>query len=378
VSGTSFRLIGHREAVALLRHGLAAERVSHAYLLTGPRGVGRRTLAIQLAQALNCTGATGGDRPCGECRQCRLIQRGVHPDVRVVRRAPERRAILLRAPNPAGPPRPFLDNVESIQADAQLRPADGRKKVYIVLNAEELAEEAANRLLKTIEEPTPFVHFVLTASDRGAVLPTIASRCQELRLRTVPRADLARALVEVGAADLERAAELAALAAGCPGWALAAAHDASALRQRAEDVGELHAALGASRLERLVQARALAERWWSNPERMRTLLRAWLAWWRDVLLVQLGLEARIAHIQPTERAALERAGASIPLSAVRAAQAQARQTLEDLDANVNARLTLDLLLLRLPELASLAGSGARVQSARRRLVEATPNPDPEP
>jgi DNA polymerase III subunit delta' len=344
----AFHLIGQQQAVALLEHGLETGRLAHAYLLTGPAGIGRRTLALQLAQALNCEAEPPSERPCRACRACRLIERGVHPDVRMVKRAPERKAILLRAPGPAGAPRPFLDNVEAIQSDAQLRPADGRTKVYIILNAEELAEDAANRLLKTIEEPTVFVRFVLTASDRGALLPTIASRCQELRLRPVPRAELAQALVAGGVADAETAAQLAALAGGAPGWAIQAARTPDVLRQRMLDLAELHAALSAGRLERLVRARAVAETWWTNPDRVRSLLRAWLAWWRDVLLVQLGLTARISHLQAEERAALASTATAVSFAAACAAQARARQTLEDLEANVNARLALDLLYLALP------------------------------
>jgi DNA polymerase-3 subunit delta' len=344
----AFHLIGQQQAVAQLQHGLETGRLAHAYLITGPRGVGRRTLALQLAQALNCEAEPASDRPCGACRACRLIERGVHPDVRMVKRAPERKSILLRAPSPAGPPRPFLDNVETIQADAQLRPADGRTKVYLILNAEELAEDAANRLLKTIEEPTAYVRFILTASDRGALLPTIASRCQELRLRPVPRPELAQALVDSGVTDTANAPELAALAAGAPGWAIQAAATPDLLRQRMLDLAELHGALGAGRLERLVRSRAIAETWWSNPDRVRGLLRAWLAWWRDVLLVQLGLGSHISHLQAEERAALASAADAVSFQAACEAQAKARQTLEDLDANVNARLALDLLFLALP------------------------------
>ncbi len=342
------RVIGHANAVALLRRGIARGRTAHAYLLTGPRGVGRRTLALELAKALNCL-ADPADRPCGACRPCRLIERGVHPDVRVVRRAPERKVILLRAPTGAPPPKDYADNVEFIQADAQLRPADGRKKVYLILNAEELQPEAASRLLKTLEEPTPYVHFVLTAADRGAVLPTIVSRCQELPLRPVPRAALAEALVRRGLADEERANRLAALAAGRPGWALAAARDPAVLDAREADARALFDALGADRLGRLAIARGLTERWSSQPEAVRATLRVWLGWWRAVLLAQLGLGERVALAHPGEA---ERAQAAARLAPAQAREAQARvqQTLADLDANVNPRLALDLLLLRLPSL----------------------------
>ncbi len=339
------RIIGHAEAVALLRRGALLDRVSHAYLVTGPRGVGRRTLALELAKTLNCL-AEPAARPCNACRQCRLIDRGVHPDVRVVKRASDRKTILLRASG-GSPPRDFTDNVEFIQSDAQLRPADGRKKIYVILNAEDLQPEAANRLLKTIEEPTAYVHFVLTATDRGAVLPTIVSRCQELPLRPVRRPDLARALVERGLADPGRAARLAALANGRPGWALASATDAAVFDVHQGDLRHLRDALSADRLSRLVMARGLADRWSAQPDAVRATLRAWLGWWRDLLLTQLGLGDRAVDAGADESGAAAAAGV-VRADQARAAQALVQRTLADLESNVNARLALDLLMLRLP------------------------------
>lgn len=328
-------LIGHADTMAAVRRGLAGDRLSHAYLITGPRGVGRRTLALEIAKMLNCEAPTQ-HRPCGQCRSCRLIGRGVHPDVRVIKRAPDRREIIK-------------DDVAFIQSDAQLRPADGRKKAYLVLNVEELGTLPANRLLKTIEEPTHFVHFLLTAADRAVVLPTIASRCQELRLRPVPQAELAAALVARNLVEADVAARVAALSGGRPGVALASAQDPSFLSRHETDVSDLYTLLAANRLQRLVYARTLADRWSPNRDAVQRTLRTWLTWWRDVLLVQLGLPERTLHRTNAELRALTGAAQQIPVHQARTAQAHVQQTLTDLDANVNARLALDLLLLRLPQ-----------------------------
>lgn len=340
------RLIGHQEVVALLRRAIAGGRASHAYLFTGPRGVGRRTLGVELAKALNCL-ASPDQRPCEACRQCRLIERGVHPDVRLVKRSPDRKIISLRAQS-APTARNYADSVEFIQSDAQLRPADGRAKVYLILNAEELGADAANRLLKTLEEPASFVHFVLSASDRGAVLPTIASRCQEVRLLPMPRAELARALVDERLANEETAAMAAALASGRPGRALQLVRDPDALEVYRADVGDLHRALVAGRLERLQAARLLVDRWSSQPEAVRGTLRTWAAWWRDVLLLQLGLAQLVAPGAGASRESPRHAADRVPPAAVREALRHVQGALQDLEANVNPRLTLDLLLLRLP------------------------------
>lgn len=339
-------MIGHEAAQAWLRRALQTDRLAHAYLITGPRSVGKRTFALEIAKALNCLAPEVADRPDHTCQQCRMIERGVHPDVRLVRRAPERRMIAMRA---SGPPREIADNVEFIQADAPLRPVMGRRKVYVILYAEELAEDAGNRLLKTLEEPPPFVLFLLTAIERGGVLPTIASRCQELRLRPSPRAELAAALEEMGM-DAERALQLAALAGGRQGWAVNAAREPALFEQQRTYSQQLVEALSGTRVDRLLRARVLSERWYGHPDTVRETLRVWMSWWRDVVLVQLGLLNRIVHLEGSEQAALHAAASQVPREKARAAAAAIQQTLADLDTNVNARLVLDLLLLRLPAL----------------------------
>jgi DNA polymerase-3 subunit delta' len=344
-------LIGQADALAWLRRAVASGRLAHAYLITGPRSVGKRTFALEIAQALNCVAVDVRDRPDHTCQHCRLIQRNVHPDVRLVKRAPERRLISLKPSATASAQRDGIsDNVAFIQSDAQLRPVMGRAKVYVIVNAEELAEDAGNRLLKTLEEPPLFVVFLLTAVERGGVLPTIASRCQEIRLRPAPRAELAEALVASGT-EPERAQQLAALAGGRQGWAVSAARDPALFEQQQVYARQLIDALGGSRLDRLLRARALSERWMSQPETVRETLRVWLSWWRDVLLVQLGLMNRLVHLEPSEQAALRAAAEQVDRIAARQAAAAVQQTLADLDTNVNPRLVLDLLLLRLPRAA---------------------------
>ncbi|MDQ6672692.1 MAG: DNA polymerase III subunit [Chloroflexota bacterium] len=340
-------LIGHADALAWLRGALATNRLAHAYLITGPRSVGKRTFAREVAQALNCLAPAVGDRPDHSCQHCRLIERNVHPDVRVVRRAPERRLISLKPAAAAGGPRDYVDNVGFIQSDAQLRPVMGRSKVYVIVNAEELAEDAGNRLLKTLEEPPPFVVFLLTAVERGGVLPTIASRCQEIRLRPAGRSELAEALFQSGT-EPERAHQLAALSGGRQGWAVSAARDVALFEQQQAYARQLVEVLSGSRLDRLVRARALSERWTSQPETVRETLRVWLSWWRDVLLVQLGLVHRIVHLDAGEQTAITVTAEQVDRVATRQALLSLQQTLFDLDTNVNPRLVLDLLLLRLP------------------------------
>jgi DNA polymerase-3 subunit delta' len=366
-AGTPWDIVGHERVVGLLQRSIRYHRIGHAYLISGPLGVGKRTLAIRLAQALNCErlgpgaspypptpspmregggddanrlpahegGAGGGlsDPPCGACRRCRLIESGSHPEVRVVGVQPPSRVIRVA-------------DVESIQADASLRAADVFRKVYVLEQAELLHPDAANRLLKTIEEPPPSVVMVLTTVDPEATMETIVSRCQHLRLRPLQRNRLSDHLAERLGLAPERAELLAALSEGCVGRALTLADDDKALERRARLLDELAGLLDMDRVARLQYARALGDRWSKDQESVREVLGTWLRWWRDVLLLQGGLHGRIVNLD--RRTGLERMARALSSQEVGAAVSSVRDVLQMLDQNVNARLALDVAVLDLP------------------------------
>lgn len=336
----AWNVVGHEGAIDVLSRSLEHERLAHAYLLSGPQGVGKTTLALGLARAVNCeTAGPGvprerrtGTPPCGVCRRCRLIADGKHPEVRVVGVEVPHKVIRVA-------------DVESIQADAALRPADAYRKVYVIDRADLLQIDAANRLLKTIEEPPPSVMMVLTTVDPEATLETIVSRCQHIRLRPLATDRLAHLLGSRGL-DFERAALVAALAEGAVGRALTMMADGKQLERRErllDDLGEL---LSADRIDRLQYARSLADRWSSNPDAVREALGAWLRWWRDVLLIQRGSGARIVNLD--RRTQLEGHAGRLAPHVVAEQVARGQDTLLMLDQNVNARLALDVALLDLP------------------------------
>ena len=332
-----WRTIGHDRALSVLRRGLSEGRLSHAYLLAGPRQVGKMTLAKELAQALNCTGE---ERPCGECNQCSRIARGLHADVQVV-------GVDSNAPGD-GRSRVAIsiEQVREVQREAALKPFEGRHRVFIFDGAEHLSEEAANSLLKTLEEPPDQVALVLLASDSGALVPTVVSRCQLLELRPVPRPLISRNLVSRHDADPARADEIARLSEGRPGWAFEAATDLALVAERSERLEAIEGTVEGGLEERFDYAANLAFSFARNRDLARQELALWLAWWRDVMLVKERAPNLVTHVSRIE--ILERWAAAFSSRQVAQAISTVLDTIDHLELNVNPRLALEEMVLAIP------------------------------
>lgn len=319
------QVIGHEWALELLERQQAAGRVPQALLLTGPPNVGKSTVARYLAQRLNCQGTP---QPCGQCVSCRKIVSGNHPDVRIF--DSDDQALKI-------------DDIRNLQRELSLSPNEGRYRVVVLANFERATLSAANALLKTLEEPAAQAVLVLTATDPGALLPTIVSRCQMLALRPLATSLITEALQTVWQATPEQAELLAQLSAGRLGWAVRASTDQELLTRRERHLQELVELLGMGRAERLAYAQQLSR----DGALLREVLILWLTVWRDLLLLQSGAaQTKIMNLDWRER--LQALAAHSSLAQASDMVVRLRTALINLERNVNPRLNLEVLLLKLP------------------------------
>jgi DNA polymerase-3 subunit delta' len=259
-------LIGHQRPIKLLQAMLEGGRLPHALLISGPTGVGKRTLAMKLAQAVNCTGNVTDDA-CGTCRDCGKIERGQHPDV--VELMPEGKARKIK-----------VEAVRELRSRIAFKAYEGRYKVFIIREADRMGEEASNALLKTLEEPPPESLLVLTTPEESDLLPTIVSRCLRLPLAPLPRSTVESFVAERMDVSGPVAHLMASMSGGCLGRVLEM--DGEKLfdtrRRMLEGIRSLDSRRPGSGL-------AWAEELASNQDMWPEALRLLRFWYRDLMML---------------------------------------------------------------------------------------------
>ena len=278
------RIRGHDAQVQSFAQAVRRGRLAHAYLFSGPPGVGKRLFARELAKALLCEAAGDELQACDECHSCIMVEAGTHPDFFAVSR-------------PEGSNELPIELMRELCRSFTLKTARGRGKVAVLDDADDLNEASANCFLKTLEEPPPRSVFILVGTGSERQLSTIVSRCQVVRFAPLPEELVADILRSHELPDPALIPRLARLSGGSPGQALALADpDLWAFRVKL--------------LQELIQPRAntpaLAREWMdfveeagkeSGPQRRRAglVLRLLVLFLEDALAMSLGGEPRLAE-----------------------------------------------------------------------------------
>jgi DNA polymerase-3 subunit delta' len=346
-------MLGSDRSITMLRSALRTQNLAHAYLFVGPPGVGKHTMALAFAMALNCeadppAGQDCPDVPCGICASCSRIARGTHPDIVEVNL--ETQALALgesTGRSKTGPAKELrIDVIRDMQSTVGLKPHSARVKVYIIGDAERLNEEASNCLLKTLEEPPAHTILILLAPDVSTVLPTISSRCFVVPVRPVARQALATALQAHWGAEPEQAEVAAALSDGRAGYAVGLLDERDRLQRRRKALEELSLLAGAPVAERVNVATRLAKMFTDARAELYDMLDTWESWWRDVMLLASSASELVINVDQV--AALKSVAAKNSPSRAAGAIELIHRTRQQLLENVNPRLALEALALGLP------------------------------
>lgn len=323
---TFLDIIGHEQQILQMQSAMEQDRIPHAFLFRGPDGIGKKTIALTFAKALNCL--KGAPNACDSCASCRKADHGNHLDIILLE--PEGQFIKVQA-------------IREFQERLKFRSWEGRKRVCIIDEADRMNEVAANALLKTLEEPPPDNVIILVTSRPHQLPPTILSRCQQLRFSPLPEERVAEYLQTALAEEAESARQLAASAGGSIAWARAM-HSAAFLQMRRDICDWVATGAGSDPLERL----AGLNRFGSKREDVLERLSVLRTIYRDALVYkETGARDMLINQDREDIVGLlaERSPVQGLLSDIRAVD----RAWHAVEQNADKTLTLEVMLLRLSE-----------------------------
>jgi DNA polymerase-3 subunit gamma/tau len=370
-------LIGQEAIAQALQGAITAERVAHAYLFTGARGVGKTTTARILAKALNCkTGPTC--TPCDKCDSCEGITSGDDVDVIEIDGASNR----------------GIDEVRELRQNANLRPTRGRYKIYIIDEVHMLTREAFNALLKTLEEPPAHVKFIFATTDPQKIPVTILSRCQRFDFGTIGHERIEKRLKEIVAAegiavDGEVLELVTRRAAGSMRDALSLMDQLLAFGGERVTTEQVHRLLGTASEDRLMDlvanlvgrnagpALQILDQAESHGVQLGELIDQLVEYFRDLMIVKTaGPDARVVSVSSRQRARIAEQAATLPLDFIFAATDILAETKNRLRGSNYGRILLDIALARIANLEDLGTLDELAQ--RLQAIESRQGAGPAP
>ena len=349
---------GHPGATRFLSRSYELDRLSHAFLITGPDKVGKRTLALDIAAMVNSEPVVDmfGEAPNIDLQashQAERIRKGIHSDVKVIdpdtpldddkRNASgddgdgsdsRRQAISIRHV------RQFLIG------ESALTPFEGEKKVFIIDGVHRMVEAGFNAMLKVLEEPSDSTIIILTAPSAESLPETIVSRCQRIELRPVETEVIETELIERFEADESQARSLSRLARGCPGWAIDALNDATIVDGHNQAVLRFAEIITGNIEGRFRYARQTGGQFWRDRDAVLAEMNRWLEWWRDVAMLRHKLNDQVINVEWTDL--LGEIATQLKEQQIAAAVSSVQDALTALEKNAVPQLTFEVLMLDLP------------------------------
>ncbi|MFH0852485.1 MAG: DNA polymerase III subunit delta' [bacterium] len=343
-------IIGHQKIIDFLSRSIKTGRMAHAYLFAGPPKVGKKIVAFEFIKALLCQNAADGSGACeraervsshaergGKCRNCLLIEQGRHPDVLFVVPGGESSKAAINGEKEEEQVKNKeikIGQIRELQHQLNLTPFSATKKVIIIDEADKMTQEAANCLLKTLEEPPQKSLLILITSRPQALLATIVSRCQLIKFLPVKENLIAEGLKKLGAGNDKKIKQAARLSAGRPGAAVSLLNEDEAWQRQEKLVDDLKYLIKKDFSERFRYAQKMAQ----NTPEAQEALGQWLVWFRDQMLAGVGAK---------NLTILEEKSGLYPFSKICVLIKNIQETQRLLgESSFNARLILENLLLK--------------------------------
>ena len=349
-SVVGWKTFGHPGATRLLTKSFEANRLAHAYLITGPEKVGKRTLALDMACMVNTEPVAdmfgqSSDIDLSTSHQAERIRAGIHSDVEVIDPAtelpasPERKAVSKTTIS--------IDHIRQIViSGSATKPFEGMKKVFILDGAHRMVREAETSLLKILEEAPDHVLIVLTSPTAELISQTVVSRCQLLELRPVDSQVIESKLMERFEADESQARLLSRLARGSPGWAIDAINDPTIIDAHNQAILRFAEIVSGNIEDRFRYARQTAGQFWRDRMAVFYEMERWIEWWRDVAMMRHTLRDNLINVEWVDL--FSEIAIEITEEQISTAITVIEKAREALEANAVPQLTLEVMMLDLP------------------------------
>lgn len=337
-----WKTIGQQHSINLLEKALKANSIAHAYLLLGTEHIGKNTLAYDFAMAINCQGE---NVPCGQCISCQRILRNNHADIIYISPGS---ALDKNSSEQTHKKEIGIEDIRKLQQLASLPPYEGKYKVFIIDGADFLSNEAANCILKTLEEPSPRIVMILLAVDKKNVLPTIISRCQQIQFKPLTAATIEDFLLKQPKVDYKKARLVARLSRGCLGIAISAMEDENFSLYRDTTINELVSLIYSNPDERFSFVGNLdkGNRYTDQKRIIEQLLNTWILWWQDILLIKSNCSENITNLDKID--ILHKCSQIFNLEEINHAVNSIEKSLSLISKNANIRLVLEVLMFNMP------------------------------